>query len=183
MVQPVKTPDKPWLLLDQHTFQNQQTGAPDSPGGGPTVLLAASGIGVTPVGTISSTDLQSALAELDSEKLPATLTAIAGEALGGHRAVYIAADGKAYYAGPTTHARLCSGITTGAASIGTTATIQTDGEIIEPSWSWIDSEVVWLAATGLLTQTVPTTGMAFQVGVPMGPTRLRIEPQIIAQLV
>lgn len=111
-----------------------------------------------------------------------TTTKVAGAALGGHRAVYIANDGKAYYASPTSHARQCAGITTGAASAGADATIQTDGEIEEASWTWNDSEVIWLAPNGMLTQTVPTSDMAFQVGVPTGPTKMRIEPQLIAQL-
>jgi hypothetical protein len=107
---------------------------------------------------------------------------IAGQALSGHRAVLIAVDNKAYYSNPDATARFTIGITTGAAALGATATIQLDGEIEEPSWSWSASEIVWLGASGALTQAVPTTGYAFQVGIPMGPTRLRIEPQLIAKL-
>lgn len=111
-----------------------------------------------------------------------TVTRTAGEALGGTRAVRVAADGKAYYANPDATARFTIGITTGAALIGAPLTIQVEGELEEVSWSWTDSEVVWLAANGTLTQTVPTTGTLLQVGIPMGPTKLRIEPQLMAKI-
>jgi hypothetical protein len=111
-----------------------------------------------------------------------SLTVTAGQALGGHRAVYIAADGKAYYAAPDATSRLTIGITTGAASLSAPVTIQTGGEVDEPSWTWAATGPVWLAASGQLTQILPTTGYLFQVGIPMGPTRLRIEPQLVAQL-
>jgi hypothetical protein len=106
----------------------------------------------------------------------------AGEALGGHRAVYVASDGMAYYGNPDATSRLVAGITTGAASLGADVTIQTFGEIEEASWAWNDDGPVWLAANGQLTQTLPATGYLFQVGQPMGPTKLRIEPQLVAQL-
>jgi hypothetical protein len=39
---------------------------------------------------------------------------------------------------------------------------------------------VFLGATGLLTQTPPASGYVMQVGVPVGSTKLRIEPQLVA---
>jgi len=115
---------------------------------------------------------------------PATVSMFtAGETLGGHRALYIANDGKAYYADPTAPtSKLLAGITTGAATVGGAAAVQTEGVITEPSWNWTSAGSVWLAASGQLTQTVPTSGYLVQVGVPMGPTKLRIEPQLVAQL-
>lgn len=112
----------------------------------------------------------------------ATVTRVAGEALGGNRAVRIADDNKAYYADPDETARLTIGLTTGAVVLGASASIQVEGEMEEPSWSWSDDEVIWLAADGMLTQTVPTSGHLFKVGIPMGPTRMRIEPQLIAKI-
>ena len=112
----------------------------------------------------------------------ATATRVAGEALGGNRAVRIAADNKVYYANPDETSRFTIGLTTGSATLGATVDFQTEGEMEEPSWSWSATEIVWLAANGTLTQTVPTSGHLFQVGIPMGPTRLRIEPQLIAKI-
>lgn len=111
-----------------------------------------------------------------------TIVRTAGEALGGHRAAYVAGDGLIYHANPNSTARFTIGVTTGAAALGADVTIQCEGVIIEPSWSWSGSEVVWLAANGVLTQVVPTTGTALQVGIPAGPTALRIEPELIAIL-
>jgi hypothetical protein len=116
------------------------------------------------------------------ESLVVTTTVTAGEALGGHRAVRVGADGLAWLAEPDSTARLTIGITIGAAVAGADATIQVDGEIEEPGWAWADDEIVWLAAGGLLTQIPPTSGVSFQVGVPMGPTRLRIQPQLMGSL-
>lgn len=144
-------------------------------------IIAASGSSLwgSVSGTLSDqSDLQAAL----DLKLNLYVTRTAGAALGGHRAVYIGADNLAYYANPDPTARFCIGVTTGAAALGAPATIQCDGEMTEGSWSWSASEVIWLASDGILTQTVPTSGHAFQVGVPMGPTRIRIEPQLIAKI-
>lgn len=116
------------------------------------------------------------------ESLIVTTTATAGEDLGGHRGVRIGSDGLAYLSEPDATARLTIGITTGAAVSGAAATIQVDGEIEEPSWAWADSEIVWLGASGVLTQVPPTSGVSFQVGVPMGPTKLRIQPQLMGSL-
>ena len=110
-------------------------------------------------------------------------TATAGEVLGGNRAVYIAGDGKAYYADRTAAtSMLTSGVTTGAAALGAAATIQTTGVMTNGSWTWTGNNPVWLSTTGLLTQTAPTTNFLIQVGTAMGPTKLLIEPRAIAQL-
>lgn len=112
-----------------------------------------------------------------------TLVAIAGDALGGQVAVYLAGDGKAYKADKTSAlSRLVVGVTTGAAVLGAPATIQIGGIMTEGSWSWLGTEVVWLGVSGLLTQTIPSTDYLVQVGVPAGPTKLRIEPQLIAKV-
>ena len=112
------------------------------------------------------------------------ITAPAGETLGGNRAVYVAADGKAYYADRSTAtARFMCGVTVGAAAIGSTATIRIQAVLTDATWSWTTGDIVWLSTTGLLTQVLPATpGYLAQVGVPVGPTRLRIEPQLIAKI-
>lgn len=112
-----------------------------------------------------------------------TLAAVAGEALSGDRAVYIADDGKAYHAdkGSATSIRT-AGLTTGAVALGDTATIQVEGPYTEPTWSWAGNAAIWLSTTGQLTQTPPTTGYLVKVGIPAGPTQMLIEPQFVAQL-
>lgn len=111
------------------------------------------------------------------------LTVTAGAPLGGNRAVYIASDGLAYYADQANAtARFTCGVTTAAAAMGNPVTILIEGVMTEPTWSWTTGDVVWLGATGLLTQVVPTVDYLFQVGTPAGPTKLRIEPHFIAKI-
>ena len=72
--------------------------------------------------------------------------------------------------------------TTGAASMGTSVTIQTDGPMIEPSWAWDVDKLVWLGLNGYLTQIPPTAGYLVQIGIPSSATVLIIQPQIVARL-
>jgi hypothetical protein len=97
----------------------------------------------------------------------------AGEALGGHRMVVLDDTGKAIYADSTilTHANKVLGITTGAASVGATATIQTGGEMTEPSWSWVLGTPIWLSLAGMLTQVAPVTGFSLIVAFPVSATK------------
>lgn len=111
-----------------------------------------------------------------------TVTVEAGEALGGNRAVYIATDGKAYYVNPDQTARITAGVTRGAASLGANVEVQLLGEMEESSWNWNDDGPIWLGASGSLTQTTPTSGMLLLMGVPLGPTGMKIEPQVVAQI-
>jgi hypothetical protein len=107
---------------------------------------------------------------------------IAGEAIGGHRAVTIGADGKAYLASPIeAQAQAVFGLSTAAAAVGTGITIQTSGLLSEPSWTWTPGPV-WLGAAGVLTQLLPTGGAAVLVGTAGGPTALNISPRIVARL-
>lgn len=110
-------------------------------------------------------------------------TVLAGEALSGHKAVFVADDGKAYLANPTlATCRLTMGVTLGAITSGASGPVKVGGVLEEVSWAWNTSQLVWLGASGALTQILPTTGHLLQVGTPVGPTKLRIEPQLIAFL-
>jgi hypothetical protein len=93
----------------------------------------------------------------------------AGEALGGHRMVVLNDTGKAIYADNTvlSHANKVLGMTTGAVSMGDTATIQTGGEMTEPSWSWVLDTPIWLSSSGMLTQVAPVTGFSLIVAFPI----------------
>jgi hypothetical protein len=97
----------------------------------------------------------------------------AGEALGGHRMVVLDDTGKAIYADNTvlSHANKVLGITTGAASMGATATIQTGGEMTEPSWLWALDTPIWLSSSGMLTQVAPVTGFSLIVAFPVSATK------------
>ena len=105
----------------------------------------------------------------------------AAENLGGHRVVTV----EGYYASKDTASDKFKvlGITTGAASIGTTATVTTFGSIEESGWNWTVGNPVFLSTNGMLTQTAPTSGFSLIVGRPKTATNLFIdilEPTILA---
>jgi hypothetical protein len=123
------------------------------------------------------------IAELQTTLAPSGYSFTAGEALGGHRAITVADDGLAYHAQPNDpSARTIAGVTTGAVVEGDLVNVRAGGIITNLSWAWIEEQPVWLAADGLLTQTTPTSGYLVQVGVPVGPTQLRVAPQFVAFL-
>ena len=103
-----------------------------------------------------------------------TITAVAGEDLSGHRAVVLVSN-IAYYADSTdvSHALKVSGITTGAALTSATATIQVNGELTEPSWSWSDGPI-FIGINGQLTQTVPSSGFILEVAKAITSTKILI---------
>ena len=110
-----------------------------------------------------------------------TATITAAENLGGHRVVTV----EGYYASKDTSTDKFKilGITTGAASIGTTATVTTFGSIEESGWNWTVGNPVFLSTNGQLTQTAPTSGFSLIVGRPKTATNLFIdisEPTILA---
>lgn len=109
----------------------------------------------------------------------AALAAIAGEALGGHRAVVLDAAGQAFYADRLTpsHFGRLAGITTGAAVLGASVTLAMSGVVIEPSWSWTPNAPVFLGSTGLLTQTLPIGGFLQVVGMALNATTLFVNPR------
>ncbi len=105
----------------------------------------------------------------------------AAENLGGHRVVTV----EGYYASKDTGTDKFKvlGITTGAASIGTTATVTTFGSIEESGWNWTVGNPVFLSTNGQLTQTAPTSGFSLIVGRPKTATNLFVdisEPTILA---
>lgn len=110
------------------------------------------------------------------------VTRVAGEALGGHRAVTIGMDGKAYLASPVEpQAMAVFGVTTGAAAMGAPVVIQCAGPITEPSWSWTPGPV-WLGMDGVPTQLLPGAGALVQLGTAGGADMLTLAPRMVAQL-
>jgi len=107
------------------------------------------------------------------------ITATAAQALGGHRAVVLNASGAADYADCTLPAHMgrFAGITAGAASAGQSATIINAGPLTEPSWAWTPDAPVYLASSGLITQTPPATGFLQIIGMTLSATTLFISPR------
>lgn len=106
----------------------------------------------------------------------------AGEAIGGHRAVVIKADGKVWLVSPAdAEASGVAGITTGAVAAGGQVPIASFGEVEEAGWNWAPGPI-WLGANGALTQIVPNAGAIVSLGVSAGPTKMIVSPRLIARL-
>jgi hypothetical protein len=108
-------------------------------------------------------------------------TGTAATALGGHRAVRLAADG-VRYADKDSSAAACVGITTGAVSLGAEVTFVTAGNMEEGSWTW-SLGPVYLGADGLLTQTPPSSGVVLQVAYALSATVLNVAIRQPIQLI
>lgn len=104
----------------------------------------------------------------------------AGESLGGQRVVIIGDTEEVFYADPTVedHAYRVRGLTRGAVTQGNNVEIQTQGELVEPSWSWTPGLPVFLNPNGLLSHTPPEVGFILLVGSALSPTKLFIKIEL-----
>ena len=110
-----------------------------------------------------------------------TVAVTAAENLSGHRMVTV----EGYYASKdtTTDKFKVLGMTTGAVSSGSEATVQISGYITEAGWSFTVGDPVFLSTNGHITQTAPTDGFCLIIGKPKTATTLFIEihePTILA---
>lgn len=69
------------------------------------------------------------------------------------------------------------GIATGGAIAGATVTVQYEGLLSDPSWSWTPNQPIFIASNGVLTQSAPTVGYSQIIGYPIGTTSLLIDIQ------
>lgn len=106
-------------------------------------------------------------------------TCVAGEALGGHRAVIII-DNKAYYADSSnlSHANLIKGVTKFSADINKSITILFYGELELGSWNWNSSKPIILGSNGALTQVCPASGVASEIATVITQTRIFVNNRI-----
>jgi hypothetical protein len=105
----------------------------------------------------------------------ATLSKVAGAALGGHRVVVASGADEVLVADVTDPAHLhrVLGITEGAAVLGDGIDVRFAGEMTEASWSWTPGAPIYVGASGVLTQT-PPVGAAWLriVAVAVSATRI-----------
>lgn len=101
---------------------------------------------------------------------------VAAVVLGGHRAVRGAVSALSYASVDVeAHGDDVMGITLGAASAGGAVSVQSVGEITEPSWTWAPFEPIFLGFDGQLTQTPPVFGMfSLVMGFATGTTSMMI---------
>lgn len=104
------------------------------------------------------------------------ITLIAGQNLSALRVVTMDAGGQAIYASNTTLANATVlGVTTTAATAGTSVTIATSGLITDNSWTWTKGPV-FLGTNGTLTQIAPSNGAVLvNVARALTPTTIQID--------
>ena len=109
-------------------------------------------------------------------ELGSSVIRTAGEAIGGHRMVYVASSGNVMYAdcSQITHAHRVFGLTINAAVSGESVNVQLRGIVENSGWSWDLGKEIFLGENGLLTQTPPTAGYILWVGYPVSQTSMDI---------
>lgn len=100
----------------------------------------------------------------------------AGENLGAQRLVVLR-NGELFYADTTDTANigLVIGMTVAAATIGQDTQVQFLGNLTELSWSWTVGSPVYFNASGVPTQTQPTSGFSQIIGFASTATQLYIQ--------
>ena len=135
--------------------------------------------------TLSALNPVATLADLNIASGSLIYSYVAGENLSGHRAVYMGSNGKIYYADNSSVAQMNSvlGMTTGAAVVDTPVSVQAYGTLIEPTWAWTPGLQLWIGTAGAITQTIPVTGYALEIGTAVNATSAFINPKIPIKLI
>ncbi len=104
----------------------------------------------------------------------ATVRRTAGETLSALRAVY-ELDGSVFLLAPDDedHIDLLLGITITAAASGSPVNVQLIGALDDDAWSLIPG-LVWLGASGTLTQIPPTSGFDVRIGSAVSTSRVTL---------
>lgn len=108
--------------------------------------------------------------------LTGALTVTAGATVSGHRAIALNLEGQGIYADASDATALAvSGISTGAALLGDPVTVQHSGHLAWPAGGLTPGVPLFLGATGLLTQVVPTTGWLRQVAMAIDASSVLVD--------
>lgn len=102
---------------------------------------------------------------------------LAAENIGGQKAVYQSSTGLRVASVASRASSEVIGITTGAVSIGALANVQTQDEITEVTWLWVQGQPVWLGVDGSLTQSISANTVQVEVGVAVSPTKILVNVQ------
>jgi len=108
---------------------------------------------------------------------------VAGEDLGGHRAVYVD-NGQAFYADhiDVNIPGQVIGVTRNAATAGLEVAVQYTGEMVESGWEFVPGPV-YVGAIGALIQNRPAIGWVLKIGTALSPTRLLIEKTMSIEVI
>lgn len=102
---------------------------------------------------------------------------VAGAVVGGQRIVTTDGAGKVVYADKDTPADAFRvlGMTIFSAIADDDVQVLTFGDHTDPSFTWTPGDPIYLGNTGLMTQTVPTTGFVMQVGFAVTSTKMFLQ--------
>ena len=96
--------------------------------------------------------------------------------LGGHRILVTDPTGQLIYADNTdlTHANQAVRISLNAAGAGDPITVQVNGRITEPSWTWTPGATLYVGANALPAETEPVAPAVFSKPIAVAETATRI---------
>ncbi len=114
-------------------------------------------------------------ASLFSRANGANVPMLAGANINGHRALMFDDTGAVVHADPSQYYSF-AGISTQAASAGTSVLVAVTGLLVEPSWSWQAHDTIFVGLNGVLSTQPPLAGIVQQIAVSAGPTALLIQP-------
>lgn len=110
----------------------------------------------------------------------------AAQAIGGHRAVYVASDGlRLVDADDPVASASALGVSGNAAAAGGAVLVQTGGRLDEASWAWVVPLTIYCGSAGALTQTPPEHGAIIEMGFALSPTAMHVrvrEPDYLEEL-
>lgn len=106
-------------------------------------------------------------------------SAIASQAVGADRLVYVDAAGGIAHADQsvTAHALSYLGITVQAGGAGNVISVRTEGFHTFNGWSWSPGDVIFLGSNGLATATPPNTGALLIIGVATNATTILLKDE------
>lgn len=104
---------------------------------------------------------------------------IANTVLSGHRALVVEDNGRVGYAEPTIkdHAHRLVGLGLQGVNAGDSVLVHFEGAVEDASFAWTLGSAIFLGANGALTQTAPTSGLSWKLGVPLAANKMYWEPE------
>lgn len=99
-----------------------------------------------------------------------------GSPISALRIVYMISDSEVALADPSAYdTSNVAGVVVDAIADGSAGTIIQSGVLTDSSWSWIPGEPLFLSASGIITQTPPTTGYSVIVGTAINATTMQVK--------
>jgi len=88
--------------------------------------------------------------------------------------VAVTSNGKVANSATTAHAGKVAGVSLAAITSGFTGSVQSVGEVENPSWTWTAGDVIYINGTSLST-TAPSTGFSQRIGTAKSATKIVVE--------